>query len=106
MGVHDESIISDIKELIANGKYKEAYEYSISIKSRNLKQNNTVQCFRYLLACLNEQENIGMNEFTWEIKDVESYKAGIDFMRKEYNIDCQKRMFKDLRELCKKNLNK
>lgn len=103
MKTNGDIIISKIQELTSKGMYKEAYQYVLLNECDDAKYCDTLQCFKFLLACIIEKENLGPTKFNWNLGKHMSYQPGIDFTNILEDVNCKNNMFKELKELCKNN---
>ena len=96
-------IILNIRKLISDGLYEEAYKYTLENKNSNPKHDNAIHCFRYLLGCVTGNGKLETTHFSWESKKQEETLSEAAFNKIKSHVDCQHNMFKELRELCAKN---
>lgn len=93
-------MIEHIHDLILKGQFKDAYEYSLANECASEEYTRDITCFRYLLACVNDEE-YQPTEFSFT--DIpQSEPAEFDDIRHRMDIMCQGGVFDQLRKLCKK----
>lgn len=100
MGNTNNVIFDKIIEYIKLGDYTKAYEFSLESKCEEKSQIKKLNCFRILLACINDKTHLPTYEFSWNSANSSQTELKLRDSKMKKNIDCCNEMFDELKQLC------
>ena len=99
MKMNGQEMIKHIHALVAEGHYKEAYDYSMSADCIEEECRQNITCFRYLLGCING-ESPEQNSFSFT-NDPQAQPVGMEQLKYQMDVKCRGQIFDELRQLCR-----
>lgn len=101
MIVNGSVLFSNLRELITNGKYSEAFNYLRENESINKEESQKIDCIKALLGCVVNRYDVSCIEIIQGFNNTDEFNLPIDTSKIQAKLDCCQEVLGELINLCK-----